>query len=66
MTVPLDHLKDVQGCLFPLGLQLWHLPEFFKPGLSLLIGDSRTIGWCVKREGELLDHGADEKRERTR
>jgi len=38
------------------------LSELLEPGLSLLIRDSRTVGWCVKREGELLDHGADEKR----
>lgn len=66
MPVPLHHLKDVPGCLFPLGLQPWLLPELLEPGLDLLIGDSRTVGWCAKREGELLDHGADEKRERTR
>ena len=65
MPVPLHHLKDVPGCLFLLGLQPWHLPELLEPGLGLLIGDSRTVRWCVKREGELLDHGADEKRERT-
>jgi len=66
MLVPLDHLKDAPVCLFPLGPQPWYLPKLLEPGLGLLIGDSRTLRWCVKREGELFGHGAEEKRKRTR
>ena len=50
MPIPLNHLNSIAGCIFPVGLEPWHLMVLLEPGLSLLASDGRSINRRWKQE----------------
>ena len=53
MPIPLNHLNSIAGCIFPVGLEPWHLTKLLEPGLSLLASDEHSINRRWKREASV-------------